>query len=205
MALYSAGSLIFLGCLASLSFLLLRIQTYADRSKFKAAHKCQPPGRYPHKDPLGIDWLLQSKRRLQQGNLISGLRGLYNKYGDTFQTYSLGQTVINTVEPENVKSILSLNTASYAIAPMRYPAAGPVVGHNVFTTDGSFWKMARAEVKSIFTHAHTADSVDFTRHLDRFMAQTPRDGSTFDVAPLLDELVGKPWPLHIAHNADRIC
>lgn len=189
MYLVSAGFAL-LGCLLiALQFLFPKLQTYARRSKLKRKHNCQPPKEYGEGGPFGFTWFLASRKRVKARNFLKGMRDLHDEYGNTFQTYSLGRKVIYTIDPENVKSVLSLDIGNYAAGPGRYALVGPLIGHSIFTSDGAFWKHARAEVKPIFAHPQTADLVYFEKHLEGLLKRIPGDGSTFDIAPLLADMV----------------
>ena len=51
----------------------------------------------------------------------------------------LRRTLISTIEPENVKCVLSTDFRSYCLSDGRKELLGPVLGEGIFTTDGKEW------------------------------------------------------------------
>ena len=132
------------------------------------------------------------------------MKQLFETYGHTWQSTSFGRADFNSIEPENIQSVLAVDFDSWGVEPMRYPGAGPFMGKGIFTSDGPFWQHARAQVKPIFNKAQYADLETFEVHLKRFFDLVPKDGSTVDVLPLLGLLMRTwnplfhlftiPWP-----------
>ncbi|KAI9685579.1 MAG: hypothetical protein M1822_004437 [Bathelium mastoideum] len=151
-------------------------------------HGCGQPSRYPHKDPLGLDLFFQTGKQIKQQNRLRGIRDLYEVYGNTFETNSFGSTVINTIDPANIQTFLSLEFSKYVLEPIRFPVASPIMGYSIFTTDGLLWEKARNEIKPVFARAEISNLANFEGHLDNMMKRLPLDGSLFDIAPFVDDL-----------------
>ena len=57
----------------------------------------------------------------------------------TAQLSILGMTIVATVEPENLKCVLSTDFRSYSLGDGRKKLMKPVLGDGIFTTDGREW------------------------------------------------------------------
>lgn len=58
---------------------------------------------------------------------------------NTVQVSILRMTVVATVEPENLKSVLASDFRNYSLPDGRKKLLGPVLGEGIFTTDGKEW------------------------------------------------------------------
>jgi cytochrome P450 len=155
---------------------------------------CKVPKKYPHKDPLGLDLFIQGGKQFATSHRLSGVQNLYEEHGNTYQTRAFDKTVINTIDPDNLRAIYAVNFEDFAAQPTRLPSADPAIGLNVFTADGPFWKHARGQVTPIFTRAHLSDLTAFQKHVDKLFTSIPSDGSPFDIMPSIKTLVGlSPW------------
>ncbi|KAK3331020.1 cytochrome P450 [Apodospora peruviana] len=142
---------------------------------------------YPHKDPvLGMDVFLETLRRFNAHTLLELFRERFVKYGNTFYSIALGGWILNTCEPENIKTILATKMDDWPIAGPRLYAAIPILGSkSVFTTNGQVWHEARAMIRPSFVRDQVADLKCFDRHIRNMIAAVPKDGSTFDMQKLL--------------------
>ena len=69
----------------------------------------------------------------------------YKRYQDNGITWSatmMGKTFFNTIDPENLKSILATNVNNFGIGE-RLAAFGPLLGKGIFTSDGTQWEHSR--------------------------------------------------------------
>jgi cytochrome P450 len=96
--------------------------------------------------------------------------------------------VISTIEPENVKTVLSTNFKDYKLGPRRATAFVPVFGHGIFDTDGAAWERSRAMIRPNFTRSQVADLDTFEKHISHLIDAIPRDGSTVDLQELFFSL-----------------
>lgn len=164
-------------------------RTASKRRSIIRQHSCKEPNKFPHKDLLGLDLAREMGKQFAEFRRLSSIKKSYEIYGSTYQTRSFGKTIINTIDPENLRSIYAVDFENYGAEPVRLGAAHPALGRNVFTADGPFWKHSRAHVTPIFTRAHVSDLSAFQEHVDPFIASIPRDGSPFDIMPLIENLV----------------
>jgi cytochrome P450 len=96
--------------------------------------------------------------------------------------------VISTIEPENVKTVLSTNFKDFTLGPRRARAFVPVFGHGIFDTDGAAWERSRAMIRPSFTRSQVADLDTFETHISHLIDAIPRDGSTVDLQELFFSL-----------------
>jgi hypothetical protein len=69
---------------------------------------CKPVRKYPHRDPvLGLDIFLENAKLLKTGGFW------------TFSQLLMGDRIINTTEPENIKAILATQFHEFELPPRR--------------------------------------------------------------------------------------
>ncbi|MCJ1355178.1 MAG: hypothetical protein MMC33_005169 [Icmadophila ericetorum] len=95
------------------------------------------------------------------------------------------QVVIYTIEPENLKSILSLDFKSWTRAHGNAALPMKFLGEGIFTAEGEAWKRSRALVKPSFNKLQLVDLSIFANHFDDLLSVIPNDGVTeVDLQPL---------------------
>ena len=92
--------------------------------------------------------------------------------------------MINTIEPEIIKTILATKFQDYCLGKRRRDVFLPVFGHGIFANDGSAWERSRSMVRPNFTRAQVADLEMFEVHVSHLIDSIPRDGSTVDLQDL---------------------
>jgi cytochrome P450 len=148
-------------------------------------HGCEPlQTYYPLKDPIfGLDNMLESIKAAKETRLLERALGNYRSLGNTFGNRLFNQKVIVTIEPQNVKTILSLRFKDFGIGN-RETTLGPLLGQGIFTMDGAFWQHSRAMIRPNFARDQVADLEAFERHIQDLWKLIPRDGSTIDLQEL---------------------
>ena len=163
-------------------------QLYSKHRKLAAFYGCQPPPTYPHRFPiLGLDAILDSIYAAKSHKYLNHQRAQYEHYGTTFSSRFYTSAVINTIEPENIRTVLSTKFEHYGIGPRRKNAFAPLLGreHSVFQLDGRRWRHSRNLLKPCFTHNKIASLGLFETHFQTFLKSLPTDGNaTVDLAPL---------------------
>jgi cytochrome P450 len=171
--------------LCALSIVYSRISLYLSRRKFKQENGCEPLlRRFPIKDPIfGIDNMVESIRAKKELRLLDRFYVNFIKYGNTFGSKIAQRNIVATIEPQNVKTILSLKFKDYSLGN-REDTLGPLLGKGIFTMDGDFWAHSRAMIRPNFTRDQVADLNAFERHIQDLWKLIPRDGSTVDLQEL---------------------
>lgn len=120
-----------------------RVRRHLEIRAFKKAHGCEPPIRAPQKERI-IGWSayqhLQKTRR-EHVSLHQTFRRAM-EIGRTNTAVVMGQEIISTCDPENIKTVLATNFKDYGIGP-RMHAMGPLLGKGIFTTDDEQWQHSR--------------------------------------------------------------
>ena len=93
-----------------------------------------------------------------------------------------------TIEPENVKTILSTKFNDFSLGSRRADIFIPVLGHGIFDTDGAAWERSRALVRPNFTRHQVADLDALEKHVKHLIDRVPHDGSTIDLQELFFSL-----------------
>ena len=157
------------------------------KSKFIIQNGCEEPPSYPHKDPIfGLDVLLQNLRKRKRHELLPEMASRYQKYGNTYSIIFRGRRALATIDPENLKTILSTNFTSFDFGTSRNNALRPLLGESIFTSSGPAWQHSRAMLRPKFKTQEFVDAgmTTFETHMDAFMSRIPRDGSEVDLQPL---------------------
>lgn len=174
------------------SYALLRIVqygvTYHKRSVIIRNNGCKPAAKYPHKDPiLGLDIFRDNARYLREGKFLEAVADRYatiNGGVSTFTSLFMGDTIINTMEPENIKAILATKFKHFELPQRRKDAFHPIFGHGIFTTDGKEWEDSRALLRPSFVRSQVGDLATFEEHISKLIAKIPKDGTSVDLQHL---------------------
>ena len=91
---------------------------------------------------------------------------------------------IQTLEPENVKTMLALDFKKWGLGDRRKHAFVPLLGHGIFTTDGAAWHNSRELLRPNFVRSQVGDLDTFEIHVDQLIKAIPKDGSTVNLQDL---------------------
>ncbi|GFN17139.1 hypothetical protein AtubIFM55763_002968 [Aspergillus tubingensis] len=170
--------------LAALVFASEFFRRYLKRRQFARQHGCQPVARSFSKDPfLGLDTILGTMRTRKEHRILERGCNLFRTLGNTFTVKELGRSAIVTIEPENIKTVLSLNFNDYSLKH-RYEAMKPLLGEGIFNTDGHHWATSRALIRPSFAREQVTDLRLLEELIQDLFASLPRDGSTVDLQEL---------------------
>lgn len=148
-------------------------------------HHCEPVKKVVTKDPVfGLDWFWTNFEQFKEHVVLeSTQRKLAILKTNTFYVSVLRQPLILTIEPENLKTILSLNFKSYGVEEER-KGVGLLLGDGIFMTDGASWQHSRSMLRPNFVRSQVGDLPMFETHVKQLTAAIPRDGSTVDLQGL---------------------
>ena len=183
---------------AAVGFLVLYFLYYvywqltsgASRRATIREHGCKAPAKYPQLDPfLGLDVIFDIARNFRNYTYLDYQRDRYEKVGSkTFSIAYAGHRFINTIEPENVKTILSLRFRDYHLSTRRKRAFKPFLGLGIFTTDDLDWQHSRHLLRPNFVRSQIGDLASFEPHVNHLMDSIPRDGSMVNLKDLFYRL-----------------
>ncbi|KAJ5034973.1 uncharacterized protein L3040_008240 [Drepanopeziza brunnea f. sp. 'multigermtubi'] len=172
------------------SYVLYQIVLYFEavrrRSVIARKYGCRSIPSYPHRDPIfGLDIFLENARLARMGGFLERVAARYREMGTyTYKILLLGDPVISTAEPENVKALLATQFKDFALPSRRKNALRPTFGHGIFTTDGKEWETSRALLRPNFTRSQVGDLDIFESHIGKLIARIPTDGETVDLQEL---------------------
>lgn len=174
-----------LAVLYAVYYVLSSINLYLARQKFAKANHCEPlTHRYPYKDPFfAIDLMLQTREKARQGKVLETNQKRFQLYGRTFKSRLMENPAIVTMEPENIKTVLSLKFKDFQLTN-RMRLLGKLLGKGIFTSDGEDWHNSRALLRPNFARDQLADIEAFERHFEYFVKAIPTDGTTVDLQEL---------------------
>ena len=175
--------------LVTFYYLYRQLTLGASRRRIIRENGCKPPAKYPHIEPfLGVDLFYTNVKALRANVFLPTMCERFKTYGTTFQLNLMGTKVIATVEPENLKTILSIKFKEFGLGERRRTALVPLLGYGIFTTDGGAWQHSREMLRPNFTRSQVGDLDTFERHISHLIQAIPRDGSTVDLSELFFRL-----------------
>ena len=159
------------------------------RNKLIRRYGCKDAPRYPQKDPfLGLDIIRDGIRAVKTNCYLARVEQQYKEYGNTFSFRFGTSVIINTNEPENIKTVLVTKSKDYGIGWRRKYAFSPLLGNSIILTDGAQWEHSRALLRPSFTRDQINDLSTFEVHVARLIQAIPRNGSTVDLSGLFYRL-----------------
>ncbi|ERF72436.1 hypothetical protein EPUS_06065 [Endocarpon pusillum Z07020] len=168
------------------------LTTGAARRAIIKENGCEPVYHWRHQGILGkllgLDLIQQQIKDDKLGRTFEGVRQRLFAERNTVQTTSMGIELIQTAEPEIVKTMLSTKFHDFELAQRRLDAIVPSLGHGIFASNGAAWERSRALIRPSFTKTQVADLDTFETHIQHFISAIPRDGSTVDLQPLFFSL-----------------
>ncbi|KAI9696901.1 MAG: hypothetical protein M1820_007976 [Bogoriella megaspora] len=68
-----------------------------------------------------------------------------------------GKKTLSTIEPRNVQTVMATKFKDYEIGERRHGSFRPLLGNNIFTSDGPFWEHSRALLRPQFARENIND------------------------------------------------
>ena len=100
----------------------------------KLTTNCHSPINIPQLDPfLGLDIFRLQLKALREHKVLEVGKARFEKYGRTWSVRMMGKTLINTIEPENIKAVLATEFKNFGLGE-RQRAFDPLLGKGIFTT-----------------------------------------------------------------------
>ena len=165
----------------------IKILRQREVSAFGRKHGCLKPPSSPKSGYIGWRELLDIHTKLKAKKLLEEQVRKYAMIGNTYTVSVLTQTVILTIEPENIKAILANRFDDFGLG-LRLDFFTPLLTGGIFVSDGESWKHSRALVRPAFTRNQVANLEQFETHAQGLIAKIPKDGSTIDLGPLFSNL-----------------
>jgi cytochrome P450 len=185
MALTMSPTLMLVVGAVAIYTLYTRTTLYLRRRAMKKQYGCEPCSATYNKDPfLGIDVLRESVQASKDRRFLSMAQNRFKiMKSTTYRSRMTTNPQIITIEPENVKTILSLRFKDYNFGH-RTVAFNPMLGDGIFNSSGERWSNSRHMLRPNFAREQVADIAAFERHIKLLLKHIPKDGSTFDLQSL---------------------
>lgn len=156
-----------------------------ERQEKISALGCKEPPKFPVWDPiLGIDVACDAIRVVRRQTFLRESREHFETYGYTpssrFSTYP----VIQTIEPDNIQTVLATNFKDYELGTPRRRAFASLLANSILVADGPEWENSRAFHKPSFNRSQVGDLATLEFHVQHLLDAILRDGSTLELAEL---------------------
>ncbi|KAI8625465.1 cytochrome P450 [Xylariaceae sp. FL1651] len=147
---------------------------------------CKPLKPWNSKWPLGLDFLFKALVVGKEGHILKFFTEVIDECGHTFVQHLLAVPGIDTVEPENIETVLSSNFNDYdlGLRPMTFRA---LLGSGIFTQDGAEWKHSRQLLRPQFASNKTQNFIEIQECVERLVSSVPTNGIV-DLQPLFFKL-----------------
>lgn len=161
----------------------------ASRRRMIKKHGCEPIRPFPEFETLsnsivGWETLRGNLKAYGEHKLLERLAQRYERLGPTVQYKSGLGYILGTIEPENLKTVLSTNFKDWNLAVQRKTAFYPLLGHGIFTSDGAAWQRSRDLLRPNFVRSQVSDLKALEVHINQLIQLIPRDRSTVDLQDL---------------------
>lgn len=130
--------------------LITRYLYTSAQSSLRAKSLGCEPGVYGPSGPFGIGFFMTVAKAAREGTRIQLHDSLYKIYGNTFKQTIPTNEVLFTIEPENVKAILTSQFNDFGLGH-RAKTFWPLLGDGIFNADGHLWSHARTLLRPQFT------------------------------------------------------
>ncbi|KAJ5613234.1 n-alkane-inducible cytochrome P450 [Penicillium lagena] len=170
-------------------FTILKIAQFVHEWKYARDNGCQPPIHTVVRGPLGLGLVTDMLAAARENRILELVHGWHREFGTTFKAKMVARTIVFTVEPKNVQTVLALKFKDFELGELRNRAFRPLLGSGIFSTDGSKWEHSRGLLRPNFTRNQITDINVYETHVAALIKRIPCDGSTFDLQDLFFRMV----------------
>lgn len=146
---------------------------------------CKPIKHKLFNNPIAtVRMVLKNFKCLKEQTFLEHLRGFFiQTTSNTFQSGVWPFKGIETVEPENIKTILALEFKKWSFGKAR-DEVKVLFGDGIFNRTGAAWQRSRDMLRPHFARSQIADLPMIEKHILQLLNLIPRDGLTVDLQPL---------------------
>lgn len=137
---------------------------------------------------FGTKAVRQNLTAVKEHRMLELSRGRFNRNGRTIRLKIFLTDMIQTIEPDNLKTMMSLKFKEWSLPDRRKATFVPLLGHGIFTTDGAAWQHSRELLRPNFVRSQVGDLDTFEKHVAIMIKAIPHDGSTVDLQTLFFQL-----------------
>ena len=183
------GSLVFY----ALYYIHWELTIGASRRAMIKQHGCKPIKHSPElnsfpENIIGIKSVMRSLKVAKEHRLMAYNRARHMRNGNNTHLKIFFTELVQTLEPENLKTILALDFKKWGLGSRRRAAFVPLLGHGIFTTDGAAWHNSRELLRPNFVRSQVGDLATYEIHVDQLVKAIPKDGSTVNLQDLYFQL-----------------
>lgn len=181
------------GCLAIFYYAARAAGNSIHYNREKKARGCGDIKAYHHYDPFfGLDFAYSLSKAFKAHRWLAWQKEMHaSQKAKTFKANFLGSRMVYSSESENMKAMSTSHWTEFGIEPLRRAngVIDPIGGPGVSTSDGDLWRFSRDLIKPYFTRSGYSNLSRLEVHVDKLLELVPRDGSTFDLQPLMQRWV----------------
>ena len=131
--------------LVMLYFLIYKISLLILRRQFSTKFGCKPAYQLPQSERIiGYGLFKEQLKAAKERKILEVMTNRFEKYGNTFTASMMGRDFVGTIEPENIRAILTMNFDDFGLGG-RKESFGPLLGNGIFTSDGQQWQHSRVK------------------------------------------------------------
>lgn len=90
----------------------------------------------------GVTGAITMIKQVRAGKLVEYIASLHEAHGPTFKERMIGNNLISTIEPANIKALLATQFNDFGLG-IRHAQFYPLLGDGIFTLDGAGWSTMR--------------------------------------------------------------
>ena len=173
--------------LISLIFTLLGIHLfitwYSARQRLRKHGEKAPAA--PSWAPFGIDLLATAVRRLVSNDFFTWSRELLSVPGRTVSLNVIGQDLLMTDAPDNIKAILSTHFSDWAKGETFHTIWKDLMLDSIFASDGALWHANKDMLRAFISKVRTTDYDVTEKHISQLF-QNLEDGESYDCFDQID-------------------
>lgn len=156
-------------------------------------HGCKPMKEFPElnafpRNIVDIKTVRGNIKAAKEHRLMTHNRARFLKNGNNMRIRFFFTDLVQSIEPENIKTILALDFKKWGLGNRRKDAFVPLLGHGIFTTDGTAWHNSRELLRPNFVRSQVGDLETFEIHVAQLIKTIPKDGSTVNLQDLFFKL-----------------
>ena len=183
--LFPTSLLILVACVAIVGRGAHTVVYFRRQKALKEKLGCQPlQNRFVFEYLHGFVLFLESYLSLRRHRFLDNSRERFKLHGATYKTNMLGENVIFTIDPENIKAVLATNFSDYSLGDRRKGALTHIFGYGIITTDAAAWSHFRKLSLRSFSQQALTNLTILDEHVSLLLKLIPGDGSTVDLRPL---------------------
>ncbi|KAL6713146.1 hypothetical protein ACLMJK_009267 [Lecanora helva] len=137
---------------------------------------------------LGLLFLYNNINNFRARKFLESWDHYLTTTGKTFGFWVLGQRMMVTTDPENVKTLLATSFDDFEKGPELRAAFSLLTGDGIFAVDGKQWHWARTLLRPSFTKSEMSNTQLFEAHYQSLLRVLPADGVAVDLQGLFSRL-----------------